>query len=147
MDQATLNRALQLTPFLQTIGLRVEDFRPGEVVIRLPTQANSSSPDGQIHTGPIFTAAETAAQLAISTHPLLGRATLRMKAGLVTWQGTSARDLTAQARVLPEHEALCQEAEARESSLTLTLPVQVLDGKGQTIASLEFRFALSFGGS
>lgn len=136
MSLAQLNAALNAVPFLNTLGIRVEESRPGHVVLRLPHSPAICNHAGAIHTGAVFTVGELAGAVALATHPeLAGRKHLQ-KSTKVKYYLPSTKDVTAHATVTPEMvEAVAQGAAAIE------LPIKVLDGHGQDVAELASRFA------
>lgn len=136
MSLAQLNAALDAVPFLHTLGIRVEESRPGHVVLRLPHAPSVCNHSGAIHTGAVFTVGELAGAVALATHPKLAGRKHLQKSTKVKYYLPSTKDVTAHATVTPEM------VDAIENGATaIELPIKVLDGHGQDVAELASRFA------
>lgn len=137
MSVAQLNQALNTVPFVSTLGIRVEETRPGHVVLRLPHGPAVCNLAGAIHTGAVFTLGELAGAVALATHPTLGTRKHLQKSTKIKYYLPSTKDVTAHASVTPE---LIESIE--NGAETVELQIKVLDGHGQDVAELSSRFAI-----
>lgn len=136
MSVAQLNQALTAVPFLGTLGIRVEETRPGHVVLRLPHSPNVCNHSGAIHSGAVFTLGELAGAVAVGTHPDFAGTRHLQKSTKVKYYLPSTKDITAHATVTPEMvDAI------KNGSGAIEIAVKVLDGHGQDVAELASRFA------
>ncbi len=136
MSIAQLHAALSAVPFLGLLGIRVEEARPGHVVLRLPHTPGICNHAGAIHTGAVFTVGELAGAVALGTHPELASRKHLQKSTKIKYYLPSTKDITAHATVTPEMVKAVQ-----NGASTLELPIKVLDGHGQDVAELASRFA------
>ena len=135
MSLAQLDQALQAVPFVATLGVRVEEARPGHVVLRLPHSPGICNHVGAIHSAAVFAVGELAGAVALGTHPELGTTKHLQKSTKIKYYLPSTKDITAHATVTPE----MVDAARRGSSIELA--IKVLDGHGQDVAELATRFA------
>lgn len=133
---AQLNHALTAVPFLSTIGIRVEESRPGHIVLRLPHSPAICNHTGAIHSGAVFTVGELAGAVALGTHPELSGRKHLQKSTKIKYYLPSTKDITAHATVTPEMVDAVKKGQA-----AVELAIQVLDGHGQDVAELATRFA------
>jgi acyl-coenzyme A thioesterase PaaI-like protein len=139
MSTAALDQALSAVPFLATLGVRVEETGPGWVVLRLPHGAAVSSHTGAIHNAAVFALAETAAAVAVATHPVLGKRRHRQKSARVKYYLAVDRDVTAHASVTPE---MLSRVEDSAVEATIEVAVAVYDGYGKDVAEVVVNFAV-----
>ena len=136
MSRQELESTLQRVPFLATLGVRVEDVKPGEVVLRLPSVQGTRNYDGVIHAAAVFALGELAATVALTTHPLLVDVEPLQRGSTITYLGTSKKDVTAHAEVTSEMvEAIRQELDSGGKG-GVEVPVKVMDGHGKDVARL-----------
>lgn len=140
MNPTELEQALRSAPYLTTLGLRVEEVRPGHVVLRLPISAPVTNHGGALHTGAIFAIGEVAAQVALATHPTLAGFLHLQKSTKIKYYLPSNRDVTAHCSVEPETVAAAQQI-ARTGYGTTVLSVKVLDGNGRDVAELAASYS------
>jgi uncharacterized protein (TIGR00369 family) len=133
---AQLNHALTAVPFLSTLGIRVEETRPGHVVLRLPHSPAICNHAGAIHTGAVFTVGELAGAVALGTHPELATRRHLQKSSKIKYYLPSTKDITAHATVTPEMVDAIKNGQA-----AVEFSVKILDGHGQDVAELATRFA------
>jgi len=133
---AQLNHALHAVPFLATIGIRVEETRPGHVVLRLPHSPAICNHAGAIHSGAVFTLGELAGAVAFGTHPDLASTKHLQKSTKIKYYLPSTKDITAHATVTPEMVDA-----VRNGQPAIELAIKILDGHGQDVAELATRFA------
>ena len=144
MSHVELEKALQSVPFLAALGVRVEDARPGKVVLRLPAVDANRNFAGVVQSGAVFSVGELAAAVAVKTHPHLIDVELLQKGSRIRYHSTSSKDLTAHAEVTREQvEAVRRELDATGRA-QLEVGVHVLDGHGNDVAELHGTFALRY---
>jgi len=137
MSLAALDRALKQVPFIDTLGIRVEEARTGHVVLRLPFDEMVCNHSGALHSAALFAVGELAAAVALGTHPGLADHMHLQKSTKIKYFLPSSKDVTAHATVT--QEMLDSVASGKP---TLELSVKVLDGHGNDVAELACNFAL-----
>ena len=137
MSLAELDRALQQVPFIETLGIRVEEARTGHVVLRLPFDPLVCNHSGALHSAGLFAVGGLAAAVALGTHPALQPFTQLQKSTKIKYFLPSSKDVTAHATVTPEMLDNIQ-----SGATTLELSVKVLDGHGNDVAELACNFSL-----
>lgn len=140
MSVALLDQALQQVPFLSTLGIRVEESRPGHVVLRLPHGRAVCNHAGALHTAAIFAVGEVAAAVALATHPVLSRVQQLQKSTRIKYYLPAAKDVTAHVTVNDEMVRRVQDG-LSAGRVDLELPVKVLDGHGNDVAELVSKFS------
>ena len=141
MSHAELERALKAVPFLQTVGIRVEEARPGTAVLRLPWAVPISNHQGALHNAAVLAVGELSAQVALGTQVELAQLEQLHKSTKIKYYIACTRDVTAHASISPEMVSAGLRG-ASSGSTTLEVSVQVLDGHGKDIAELVCNFAL-----
>ena len=71
MSHEKLQKALSAVPFLGSLTVQVEDAAPGSVTLTLGDGQAIRDHGSHIHSGALFSLGETAAGVALSTHPKL----------------------------------------------------------------------------
>ncbi len=137
-----LEQTLHTVPFLHALGVRVDESRPGEILLALPASPENVAHGGSVHTGAIYTLAETAAKVAVSTHPVLASRRLRQKSTKAKYYSSTKRDITARATITAEVEHVARDALATGQEAVLEIAVRVLDAKGIDIAEVTVKFTL-----
>lgn len=140
MSVAALDRALQSVPFLNHLGVRVEESRPGSAVVRLPALPENTNHTGNLHSAALFAVGELAALVALGTHPELARLVHLQKCTKIKYMVPSGIDVTAHATITPEMVAAVRSG-LEVGNAQLEVPVKLLDGKGVDIAELLGLFA------
>lgn len=140
MSLAVIDQALRGMPFVASLGIRVEEAKPGHIVLRIPWARAVTNHAGAIATGAIFATGELAAAVAVSTHPVIGTLVSLQKSSRVKYYAAATQDVTAHASVGLEL------VKAVEDGLTagnahIDVPVKVLDGHGNDVAELLCHFA------
>ena len=144
MSRQDLERALAKVPFLAGLGVRVEEAKPGNVVLRLPSAQGSRNFDGVIHAAAVFALGELAAAVALGTHPLLVDVEPLQKGTTIRYLGTSKKDVTAHAEVTKEMVDAIRKALDGGNKAQAELPVRVMDGHGQDVAEVTGLFGFRF---
>ncbi len=140
MSLVVLDRVLRQVPFIATTGVRVEEARPGHLVLRLPYDKKVTNHAGALHTAAIFACGELAAAVVLATHPELGKHAHLLKSTKIKYFLPSSKDVTAHATVTDELvEAVVQNIAS--GTATIEVPIKVLDGHGNDIAELACHFA------
>ncbi len=140
--RTALETALQRVPFVSTLGIRVEDARPGRVVLRLPALYDTTAHCGAVHTAALFALGELAAGVAVGSHPDLAALTHYLKASRIAYINPTRSDVTAHAEVPEEAVDAVRSALAEGDRARLELSVRLLDGHGTDIASVISLFQL-----
>ncbi len=137
MSRQELEQTLQRVPFLATLGVRVEDAKPGAVVLRLPSTQGTRNYDGVICAAALFALGELAAAVALGTHPLLVDLEPLQKSTSIAYLGTSKKDVTAHAEVTHEMvDAIRRDLDAGRKAQT-EVPVKIMDGHGVDVARIS----------
>jgi len=144
MSRQDLERALGKVPFLAGLGVRVEEAKPGNVILRLPSAQQSRNFDGVIHAAAVFALGDLAAAVALGTHPLLVDVEPLQKGATVRYIATSKKDVTAHAEVTKEMVASIRKALDAGEKAQAEFPVKVLDGHGQDVAEVTTLFGFRF---
>ncbi len=140
MARQALEDALRRVPFLEALGVSVEEARPGAVVLRLPSSRQNQDLEGAVHAGALFTLGGLAASVALLTHPRLSHLEPLRRGATVTWLRTSTQDVTAHAEVTPERvDAILSALEGADPP-PLALSVPLRDGQGEEVAAVETVF-------
>ncbi|MFT5458724.1 MAG: acyl-coenzyme A thioesterase PaaI-like protein [Myxococcota bacterium] len=142
MSVPSLESALRSVPFLATAGVRVEDARTGRVVLRLPFAEGMLAHGGTLHVGALFGLAETAAAVAIATHPSLTGHRVRQKSAKVKYYALAERDVTAHAEIHAEELATAMDDLGDGVETTIEIVTRVFDSHGTDIAEVSSRFVL-----
>jgi uncharacterized protein (TIGR00369 family) len=108
MDRDTLQGALPeyFAPWVQALGLRVEDFDADSVTLRLPQQAQLSRVGGMLCGQAMMAAADTAMVLALINHSGAFRPCTTVQMNTSFLKPLSGQDALVQARVLRSGKAL-----------------------------------------
>lgn len=136
MSRTQLEQVLRTVPYVSTLGVAVEEARPGQVVLRLPLAAQNLAHGGVLHTGTLFAVGELAAAVALNTHPKLAPVTKLLKASRVEYKAASTKDVTAHAMVTAEMVSSVTSSLDRDGKATLEIPVQLMDGHGVDVAEV-----------
>jgi uncharacterized protein (TIGR00369 family) len=136
MSLAALDRALRQVPFIDTLGIRVEESRTGHVVLRLPYDETVCNHAGALHTAALFAVGELAAAVVLGTHPGLAGFTHLQKSTKIKYFLPSSKDVTAHATIKEEMLASIQ-----SGGSTIEMTVKILDGHGNDVAELACNFA------
>jgi acyl-coenzyme A thioesterase PaaI-like protein len=123
-------------PFISTLGLSVEESRPGQVVLRLPLATANLAHGGVLHTATLFAVGEIAAGVAIGTHPRLAPVTKLLKASRIEYLAPSGKDVTAHAMVTAEMVQAVLNGVERDGKAQVEIPVQLMDGHGKDVAEV-----------
>lgn len=140
MSVAELDRALRQVPFIGTIGVRVEEARPGHLVLRLPYDKKVTNHAGALHTAAIFACGELAAAVALATHPELGRHAHLLKSTKIKYFLPSSKDVTAHVTIGEELVTSVLDT-IHTGTATIEVPIKILDGHGNDISELACNFS------
>lgn len=136
MSAGTLEQVLRTVPAVAHLGISVEDARPGQVVLRVPTQPGNLNVDGRLHTSALFAVGELAAAVAFGTHPRLAQLVRLQKASRIEYLAAAKKDVTAHATVTPEMLAAIQAGLDQHGKALIEIPVKLMDGHGTDVAEL-----------
>lgn len=140
-----IEQSLRAVPFITTLGITVEEARPGRVMLRLPCAAGNTNAAGDLHSGALFTLGELTASLAVATHPDLGQLLIRQKVAHVQYLETCSMDVTASLRITVDMVATVEIGIGEPEGARLEVPVKVLDGKGRDVAVITTVFGFKRG--
>jgi len=144
MSRQELEKTLQRVPYLAALGVRVEEVKPGSVVLRLPSAQGTRNFDGVIHASAVFALGELAAAVALGTHPLLVDVEPLQKGSTIRYLSTSKKDVTAHAEVTREMVDAVRGALDAGGKAQVEVPVRVMDGHGEDVARLTGLFGFRF---
>lgn len=136
----SLQQVLDQVPFIRHLGVQVEDYAPGRVVLALSTEPSAANHVGTMHAGAIFALAETAASAACATHEDLLGLRLRARGADIRFRQSASGRVTAHAEITDEMAAAVVEELARAGKAELIVPVEILDGRGATVARVTGRY-------
>ncbi len=139
MSLAVIDQALRGMPYVASLGIRVEEARPGHIVLRIPYSRAVTNHAGAISTGAIFSLGELAGAVAVSTHPLLGPLISLQKSSRIKYYLPATNDVTAHAGIGAELVRAVQEGLALGNA-HIEVQVKVLDGHGNDVAELLLHF-------
>jgi acyl-coenzyme A thioesterase PaaI-like protein len=131
---AQLDAALHQVPFIAHMGVRVEDAKPGSVVLRLPFNDDNCASDNTLYSAAVFAVAELAALVVVGTHPRLHKFRTELLTSSVRYQGRSMSDVTAHAELTPEQVQRIVEEIHHGGKGEAEVTVPVLNGHGDDIA-------------
>ena len=137
-----LESALRSVPYLAMLGVRVEDARPGHAVLRLPFDAGLHAHGGVLHSGAVYSLADTAAAVAIATHPRLATHRPRQKSARIKYYAAAVRDVTAHAEVHDDELGPVLASLSANEAVTIDIVARVFDAHGTDVAELFARYAL-----
>ena len=134
MSHAALDEALHQVPFIAHMAVRVEEAKPGSVVLRLPVNDANRATDQTLYSAAVFAVAELAALVVVGTHPRLHSYTTELLTSSIRYQARSTTDVTAHAELQPEQvQAIVEEVHhGGKGEAEVTVPV--LNGHGDDVA-------------
>lgn len=130
----SLQQVLEQVPFIAHVGVQVEDYAPGRVVLSLGTEPSSANHMGTMHAGALFALAETAASAACATHAELVGLRLRARTAEIRYRRPASGRVTAHAEITDEMAAAVLAGLESQGRIELSVPVEVLDGHGAQVA-------------
>jgi thioesterase domain-containing protein len=136
----SLQQVLDQVPFIRHLGVQVEDYSPGRVVLSLATEPTAANHVGTMHAGALFALAEVAASAACATHEDLLGLRLRARGAEVRYRQSAGGQVTAHAEITDEMAASVLEGLAAGGKAELVVPVEILDGRGATVARVTGRY-------
>jgi acyl-coenzyme A thioesterase PaaI-like protein len=139
MSLAVIDQALRAVPYVANLGIRVEEARPGHIVLRIPYGKAVTNHAGALSTGAIFSVGELAASVVLATHPTLGKLISLQKSSRVKYFVPATKDVTAHATVTAEMVQAVEEG-LGSGTARVDVPVKVLDGHGTDVAELLCSF-------
>lgn len=136
MSFQALVEALQSVPYLNALGITVEEARPGSATLRLPARESNLDHAGNLHTGALFSLGEAASAVAVGTTARLAEVMHLQKACGIKYLAHCRTDVTARASLPPEVvDGILKQLEERERTQAAVV-VEVLDGYGNDIAEI-----------
>lgn len=136
MSFQQLEQVLRTVPMVATLGITVDEARPGSVVLKLPSQPSLLDAQGRLHSSTLFAVGELAAAVAVGTHPKLATIAYLHKASRIAYVATARSDVLARASVPPELVNAVVEGLAKDAKFVVELPVALLDGYGNDVANV-----------
>lgn len=136
MSFQALVQALQSVPYLASLGITVEEARPGSALLRLPATPDNQDHAGNVHSGALFALGEAAAGVAVGTTPRLVGLVRLQKACGVKYLANVRGDVTARATLPPEVvDGVLDDVEERGRTRAEVV-VEVMDGHGNDVAEV-----------
>ena len=134
MSHSALDDALHQVPFIEHMGVRVEEAKPGSVVLRLPKNGYNCATDDTLYSAAVFAVAELSALVVVGTHPRLHAWTTELLTSSIRYQARASSDVTAHAELQPEQIQAIVEEVHHGGKGEAEVSVSVLDGYGNDIA-------------
>ena len=125
---------LDSIPFVAKTGVHCEDYAPGRVVLSLVPDQSNMNHAATFHAGALFTLAETAGAAACATHPMLSTYQLLARGSNIRFRKGARGSVTAHCHVTTEMARTVDWGVSTTRKADLEVPVQILDGQGDTIA-------------
>lgn len=142
----SLQAVLDQVPFLAHVGVQVEDYKPGRVVLSLRAAPTVENHVGTMQIGALATLAEAAGSAACATHPDLAGLRMRARGLELRFRRTARPGTTAHAQVTDEMaQAVCHGIGAAGRH-DLAVPVDLLDGEGEAVARMIATYSFRRGG-
>ncbi|WP_232327741.1 DUF4442 domain-containing protein [Herbidospora yilanensis] len=134
---------LQSVPFARTLGVSFDSVDSGTAVARLADRPDLHNHVGGPHAGVVFSLAESASGAAMLSlfGDTLDRATPLATVGRVAYRKLALGDLTAEAVVRAERDAVLAEL-ASQKRPEFTVEVTVRDSAGVTVAEVTVEWTL-----
>lgn len=136
MSFQQLEQVLRTVPMVATLGITVEEGRPGSVVLKLPSAPGVLDAQGRVHTAAMFAVGELASAVAVGTHPKLAVLSYFQKASRIAYISSGRGDVLARAEVPPELVNAVIEGLARDARFITEVSVSLLDTRGNDVASM-----------
>lgn len=134
MSHAALDAALHQVPFIANMGVRVEDAKPGHVVLRLPFNDDNCASDHTLYSAAVFAVAELSALVVIGTHPRLHEYRTELLTSSVRYHARATTDVTAHGELAPEQVQRIVEEVHHGGRGETEVTVPVMDAHGADIA-------------
>nr|WP_245653345.1 DUF4442 domain-containing protein [Herbidospora sakaeratensis] len=134
---------LQSVPFARTLGVSFDSVDSGTAVARLADRPDLHNHVGGPHAGVVFSLAESASGAAMLSlfGDTLDRATPLATVGRVAYRKLALGDLSAEAVVRAEREAVLTElSEGRRPEFTVEVTVR--NSEGATVAEVTVEWTL-----
>ena len=136
MSFQALVEALKSVPYLATLGITVEEARPGSAVLRLPAAESNQDHAGGLHTATLFAVGEAAAGVAVGTSPRLVGITHLQKAAGIKYLARAKGDLTAHAALPTEVvDGILSDLESGDRTQA-DVVVRLMDGYGKDVGEV-----------
>ncbi|WP_235968263.1 DUF4442 domain-containing protein [Herbidospora solisilvae] len=134
---------LQSVPFARTLGVSFDSVDSGTAVARLADRPDLHNHVGGPHAGVVFSLAESASGAAMLSlfGDTLDRATPLATVGRVAYRKLALGDLTAEAVVKAERDAVLAELTAGNRP-EFTVEVTVRNSEGVTVAEVTVEWTL-----
>ncbi len=143
LDLEQLKQGLPgMVPFAGTLGLVLEEARPGRVQVALPFQPALANHLGTLHAGATFSLMETTGGAAalVTFGEMASR--LLVAAGRIQWLKRIAARATAVAEVPPGLRDRVLEEVRRDGKSFFSLDVTVTNESGEVAAQATFEYRL-----
>ena len=131
-----IEAVIRTVPFIATLGVSVEEAKPGQVILRVPFKPESQASGGILHSGAMFTVGELAAAVAAGTHPKLQKYTRLQRATRIQYKANSAKDVTAHAMITAEMVAAIEDGVKSAGKAEVDIPVNLMDGHGKDVGEV-----------
>lgn len=130
----SIQAILDNIPFVAKAGVRCEEYAPGSVTLSLPDHRSNHNHAGSLHTGALFTLAETAGSAACATHPDLAGYQLMAKGFGIQFRTAAQGGVRARCQLTPEMARTVLWGVTTTGRADLEVPVEVTDARGEIVA-------------
>lgn len=134
MSFQQLEQVLRTVPMVASLGITVDEGRPGSVVLKLPSAPGLLDAQGRLHTSALFAVGELAAAVALGTHPKLSTLAYLHKASRIAYVSSVRGDVLARAEIPPELVGAVVEGLERDARFVVEVSVSLLDARGNDVA-------------
>ena len=136
MSFQQLEQVLRTVPMVATLGITVDEGRPGSVVLKLPSAPPLLDAQGRVHTAAMFAVGELASAVAVGTHPKLATLAYLHKASRIAYVSSVRGDVLARAEIPSELVAAILDGLARDARFVAEVAVTLLDARGNDVANM-----------
>jgi acyl-coenzyme A thioesterase PaaI-like protein len=136
MAAQALSDALNKVPYLATLGITVEQAKPGEVALMMAPGTTNTNHTGGLHSSALFGLGEAAAGIAIGTHPDLASYGHLQKATGIKYVARATGPVLARARIDDTFIGQVRGGLRNKARTEADVIVAIEDGSGTPIAEV-----------
>ncbi len=125
-------------PFLQKLGLKIARVEKGKVRVELPFDTSNTNHLGTIHAGALYTLAETAGGLVITSAATSADVVGVAKSGFIKYKKPARGMIYVEEEVDPAWVAEKFDQALNEGKADIPYTVHVRDENGDVVAEVEF---------
>ena len=142
MSTERLQQALAAVPFLGTLSLRVDQAQPGSVVMSLNQNPSLLDHAGHVHSSALFALGESAAAVALGTHPALETRTQLQHACGIRYFKACAGSPSAKAHIDLEQIHQIEEELSASGMAKTEVIVSIENDKAEQLAEVIAVFSI-----